>query len=178
MRTIADFLDFYRRQRSWTRALVAAVPEEHFDWRPSESSFSCGELVRHLMLSERFWRKMVLEVLEGRSFDPFGIPGDGRQRMAAFRAPNLQSAGAAGNLGATFAECLERWLPIQAQTEEELGRITPEQLDIPVEHPLLALRLPLWESLLTLVGHEVHHRGQLSAYLKMIGVEQPASLAV
>jgi uncharacterized damage-inducible protein DinB len=26
------------------------------------------------------------------------------------------------------------------------------------------------------VGHEVHHRGQLSAYLKVLGVEQPAAL--
>ena len=29
-----------------------------------------------------------------------------------------------------------------------------------------------------MVGHEVHHRGQLSAYLKMLGVEQPAILGV
>jgi uncharacterized damage-inducible protein DinB len=178
MRTIADFLDFYRRQRSWTFTLVSAVPEELFDWRPSESSFSCGELVRHLMLSERFWRKLIVEAAGGRSFDPFGLPGDGRQRMAAFRAPNLQSAGAARNLGATFAECLEKWGEIQARTEEELAGLTPEQLDAVVDHPLLAIRFPVWEALLTMVGHEVHHRGQLSAYLKMIGVEQPASLGV
>jgi uncharacterized damage-inducible protein DinB len=178
MRTTAELLDFYRRQRSWTFTLVSAVPEELFDWRPSESSFSCGELVRHLMLSERFWRKLIVEAVEGRSFDPFGLPGDGRQRMTAFRQPNLESAAAAENLGTTFAECLERWGPIQARTEEELGRLTPEQLDAVVDHPLLAIRLPAWEALLTMVGHEVHHRGQLSAYLKMIGVEQPAFLGV
>jgi uncharacterized damage-inducible protein DinB len=178
MKTIAEFLDFYRRQRSWTFTLVSAVPEELFGWRPSESAFSCGELVRHLILSERFWRKLILESAGGRSFDPFSLPGDGRQRMTAFRQPNLQSAADATNLGTTFAECLETWKPIQARTEEELGRLTPEQLDLIVDHPLLALRFPVWEALLTLVGHEVHHRGQLSAYLKMIGVEQPASLGV
>jgi uncharacterized damage-inducible protein DinB len=178
MRTTAEFLDFYRRQRSWTCTLVSAVPEELFGWRPSESSFSCGELVRHLILSEKFWSKLIVEAAGGRSFDPFGLSGDGRRRMEVFRQPNLQSAAAATNLGTTFAECLEAWKPVQARTESELARLTPEQLDAVVEHPLLALRFPVWEALLTMVGHEVHHRGQLSAYLKVIGVEQPASLGV
>jgi uncharacterized damage-inducible protein DinB len=179
MRTIEDCLDYYRRQRSWTRSLVAAVPEEHFGWRPSESSFSCGELVRHLIQSEEFWRKLNLEAVEGKPFDPFGLAGDGRERMTAFRRSNLEAAGRAVRRGATFAECLEIWTPIQARTEAELARITPEQLAaVEVDHPLLAQRFPLWEALLIMVGHEVHHRGQLSAYLKMLGVEQPAILGV
>lgn len=179
MRTIDDFLAYYRRQRSWTRSLVAAVPEERFDWRPSGSSFSCGELVRHLIQSEEFWRKLNLEAVAGRSFDPFGLAGDGRERMTAFRGPNLESAGRAVKRGSSFAECLEIWLPIQARTESELAAITPEQLAaVEVDHPLLAQRFPLWEALLIMVGHEVHHRGQLSAYLKTLEVEQPAILGV
>ena len=58
----------------------------------------------------------------------------------------------------------------------DLARIAPEQLAVEVVHPLMDLRLPLWEMLLTMVGHEIHHRGQLSAYLKMLGVEQPPFL--
>jgi uncharacterized damage-inducible protein DinB len=176
MQTIQDFLLFYRRQRSWTRSLIAAVPEEHFGWRPSDTSFSCGELVRHLIQSEGFWRRLILEAVDGRAFDPFGLAGDGRQRMAAFRPANLASSGGE-KLGATFAECLERWLPVQARTEKDLARICSGQLEsVQVDHPLLAIRFPLWEALLTMVGHEVHHRGQLSAYLKALGVEQPAAL--
>jgi uncharacterized damage-inducible protein DinB len=179
MRTIEDFLAYYRRQRSWTRSLVAAVPEEHFDWRPSEPSFSCGELVRHLIQSEEFWVRLALEAVAGRPFDPFGLTGDGRQRMGAFRRSNLESAARAVKRGSTFAECLEIWLAIQERTESGLARITPEQLaTVEVDHPLLALRFPLWEALLTMVGHDVHHRGQLSAYLKALGVEQPAALGV
>jgi uncharacterized damage-inducible protein DinB len=179
MRTSEDFLDYYRRQRRWTRSLVAAVPEEHFDWRPSEPSFSCGELVRHMIQSEEFWRKLILEAVEGRPFDPFGLTGSGLERMAAFRRPNLEAAGRAVKRGSSFAQCLEIWSPIQARTEADLARITPEQLAaVEVEQPLLAQRFPLWEALLVMVGHEVHHRGQLSACLKMLGVEQPAFLGV
>jgi uncharacterized damage-inducible protein DinB len=176
MRTIEDFLSFFRRQRSWTRSLIAVIPEERFDWRPADSAFSCGELARHFIQAEAVWRKIIVEAAAGGHFDPFGLPGSGRERMAAFRGSNLASA-AGGKQGNTFAECLEAWLPVQARTEEAFAPITPEQLaTVVVDHPLLALRFPLWEALLTMVGHEVHHRGQLSAYLKMIGVEQPAAL--
>ncbi|HEX7181263.1 MAG TPA: DinB family protein [Thermoanaerobaculia bacterium] len=176
MRTIQDFLAYFRRQRSWTRTLVAAVPEEHFHWRPAADAFSCGELVRHLIQSEVFWRRMLLEGAEGRSFDPFGLTGTGLERMTAFRRRNLASSGG-DKYGTSFAGLLETWSGIQAQTEEHLSRISPEQLaSAELEHPLLTMRAPLWEMLLTMVGHEVHHRGQLSAYLKAIGAEQPASL--
>jgi uncharacterized damage-inducible protein DinB len=177
MRTIEDFLSFFRRQRSWTRSLIAAVPEERFDWRPADSAFSCGELVRHFIQAEGVWRKIIVEAAAGGRFDPFGLSGSGRERMAAFRARNLASAAGGEKQGRTFAECLEGWAQVQARTEEDFAPITPEQLaSVEVDHPLLAIRFPLWEALLTMVGHEVHHRGQLSAYLKMIGVEQPAAL--
>jgi uncharacterized damage-inducible protein DinB len=176
MRTIEEFLHYFRRQRSWTRSLVAAAPEAHFGWRPSVSAFSCGELVRHLIQSEGFWRRLILEALENRRYDPFGLAGTDRERMTAFRQPNLESS-RTEKFGSTFAECLASWTHVQQRTEEELACISPQQLTlVEVEHPLLALRFPLWEALLTMVGHEVHHRGQLSAYLKALGAEQPAVL--
>jgi uncharacterized damage-inducible protein DinB len=180
MRTVQDFLAYYRRQRSWSRALVAAVPEECFDWRPSPEAFSCGELVVHLIQSERFWCRLLVEAAEGRPYDPFGLPGTARERMLAFRQPNVAAAGAAAaKFGPTFAACLESWTRVQAKTEEELARITPEQLvTVEVEHPLLTMRAPLWEMLVTMVGHEIHHRGQLSAYLKTLGIEQPPLLGL
>jgi uncharacterized damage-inducible protein DinB len=177
MRTIQDFLAFYRRQRGWTRTLIAAVPEEYFGWRPAPTAFSCGELVRHLIQSEGFWVRLILEAAEGRSFDPFGFTGTARERMEVLRPQNLDSAAKGERKGRSFAECLEIWGRFQERTEADLGRITPEQLaTVEVDHPLLAVRMPLWETLVTMVGHEVHHRGQLSAYLKTIGVEQPAAL--
>jgi uncharacterized damage-inducible protein DinB len=42
-----------------------------------------------------------------------------------------------------------------------------------MEHPLLAMRVPVWDMFLVFIEHEIHHRGQLSAYLKALGVDQP-----
>lgn len=177
MKTAGEFLAYFRRQRSWTLSLIPAVPEERFDWRPAAGAFSCGELVRHLIQSEVFWRRLIAESVAGGTFDPFGFQGSGKERLEALRPGNLSAAAQGEKLGATFAECLASWTRIQARTEEELAKLTPEQMAaVEVDHPLLAIRLPLWEGLLMMVGHEVHHRGQLSAYLKMLGIEQPAYL--
>ncbi len=175
MRTVSDFLTHFQRQRRWTRNLVAAIPDEHFDWRPNPEAFSCGDLVRHLMQSEIFWARLISKAASGEMLDPWGLPGDAEQRMTAFRQRNLETAGNPA-YGTSFATALARWSEIERRTEEVLRQIPDEALQrVEAEHPLTVLRAPLWEFLLMMVEHEAHHRGQLSAYLKVIGVPQPAS---
>jgi uncharacterized damage-inducible protein DinB len=173
MRSIQELRAHYRRQRVWTRTLAAAIPAEHAEWAPSAADFSCIGLVRHLMASEVFWRRLLVAATRGEVYDPFQLPGTPVERLAAFREPNVRSS-RGDKHGRTVEECLERWLPIQRETEEALGAITPEQLDsVEVYHPLAGLRAPLWELFLVMIAHEGHHRGQLSAYLKILGVRQP-----
>ncbi|HEX9637133.1 MAG TPA: DinB family protein, partial [Acidobacteriota bacterium] len=163
MKTIADFLTHYRRQRRWTRKLVAAIPEQHFDWAPAQSAFRCSDLVRHMMQAEIFWRRLFTAATSGEQYDPFQFTGTASERYTVFRGRNLQIS-QSEKLGRSPAALLEQWERIQADTERELGAITPEQLAaVEVEHPMACLRLPLWEMLLAMVEHEVHHRGQLSA---------------
>jgi uncharacterized damage-inducible protein DinB len=49
-------------------------------------------------------------------------------------------------------------------------------LEVELEHPLSGFRGRLWELLLMMLEHESHHRGQLSAYLKVLRIETPAAL--
>lgn len=181
MRTVEDFLAHYRRQRRWTLDLVRAVPEEHFGWAPAPDAFTCGGLVRHLIQAESFWRKLLLAAAAGESYDPFeplGLPERGPARMVAFRPRNRASSDDS-KLGSTFAQCLAAWEAVQAKTEAALAAITPEQLArAEMHHPLTGMRAPLWEALLVFVEHEAHHRGQLSAYLKALGVPQPPVFGV
>ena len=118
-----------------------------------------------------FWRKLIVAGAAGESFDPFQLPGDLRSRVEAFRAPNVAAA-RREKYGKTFAECLASWEPIQAETEAALAAIPAENLDREILHPLAGLRAPGWEMCWGMIDHESHHRGQLSAYLKMIGVPQ------
>lgn len=172
----ADLLAHFRRQRDWTRDLVAAIPEEHFDWAPNEASFSCGDLVRHLAQAEIYWRKLLEKAVEGVEYDPFGFEGSADERMTAFRAPNLE-ASRNNRLGESFAECLASWGDIQVKTEEVLGSLTADDLEgARARHALTGLEGSVREFVVVMLEHEAYHRGQLSAYMKMLGLEHPTSM--
>ncbi|MGH9382340.1 MAG: DinB family protein [Thermoanaerobaculia bacterium] len=175
MNTIQEFLRHFRRQRGWTRGIVEAVPPEHFDWAPAEGAFSCGDLIRHLMQAEIFWTRMIVHGARGESFDPFAMPEPpGVERMTAFRPRNLETAHNP-KYGTTVEECLARWSEISAETERRLSEIPDAALgERRLRHPLAGFEGPLWEFLVGMLEHEAHHRGQLSAYLKMLGAPQPA----
>jgi len=167
------YLRLWRQERAWTLQLVAAFPEGAFGWRPAPDAFSCGELVIHLIQSERFWRRLLIEAAAGRRYDPIGLRGSAEERFAAFREPNFLSAGGPRH-PPTFAACLERWAAEQAETEAAFAAFTPEQLTgAIVHHPVAGIVAPLGEFVWFMASHEVHHRGQLSAYAKMLRLAQP-----
>lgn len=173
MQTIEDFLSQFRRERVWTRTLFAAVPPAQATWAPSPADFSCLGLLRHLMQAEVFYRRLLLAGARGEAFDPFGLPGNLQQRVDAFRAPNVKLS-LSEKRGSTVAECLASWETIQAETEQELAAITPEQFSgSRARHPLSGMTARLWEHAMVMLAHEGHHRGQLSAYLKVLGLRQP-----
>jgi uncharacterized damage-inducible protein DinB len=173
MWTVQEYLTVFRRERGWTRALVAATPEERFGWTPPGSGFTCGGMIRHLMQAEVFWRKLLTSAAEGRPYDPFQLSGSPRERRDAFSEPNVKASGSP-RFGTSFAECLESWKEIQAQTEAAFGALDDRQLaEVVVHHPLTELEARLGEMLWVMLSHEVHHRGQLAAYLKQLDVDQP-----
>lgn len=105
-----------------------------------------------------------------------GIDGP-RRGSAAERATGNPRRGAAdAAYGTTIAACLDRWGHVQLDTERALLAIPDAALARVVEHPGTGITGALWEMGLSMVEHEIHHRGQLSAYLKMLGVDQPALL--
>lgn len=175
MRTMTDFLEHFSHQRRWTRALVEAIPGEHFDWSPAEDAFSCGDLVRHMMQAEAFWSRLLTTAAAGETYDPFGLEGSSEERLQTFRKPNLE-ASHQGSFGQSVSECLARWTEIEDRTQRGFAALADSALhEVWVKHPLTRVEAPLWRMLLMMVEHEAHHRGQLSGYLKMLGVEQPAA---
>ena len=163
----------FRRERSWTRSLVAAVPEERFDWAPAPDEFSCGGVVVHLIHAEVFWRRLLVAAAAGDAYDPFRLAGEMTERYAAFRPRNFESSRTA-RFGSTFAEILAVWTPIEEETASALAAIPEERLlSATVRHPVAGLSTSLEDMFLTFFSHESHHRGQLSAYLKMLRCPQP-----
>jgi uncharacterized damage-inducible protein DinB len=141
-----------------TRKLIGLVPEAKFGWRPHEKSWTIGELATHLS-SLPTWVGRVLDAAEldlapilGTKFE---VPAKwGREDVLARFDANWKSA------------------------REAIARASDEHL----MHPWILKKggdvlatLPRIAALRSFVfSHTIHHRGQLSVYLRLLDVPLPA----
>ncbi len=140
-----------------TRKVLAAVPEEKFDWRPHAKSFTMQQLAGHVaeLLS---WTG---EVLRGDRFDvdPANPPEN-----ASFKPANKQqmlarfdewTARARADLAAATDEAMQQEF-VMTWGGHEFNRSSRYR----------AIRK--WS-----LNHMVHHRGQLSVYLRLNDAKVP-----
>jgi uncharacterized damage-inducible protein DinB len=146
----------YDHEMGVTRRVLDRVREEDFPWKPHERSMTLGELVGHLA-SIPAWCSAVLE---GASFDLSGRPDDVRPVPASHAALLKEfdarvSAARASLAQRTDGEMLAPWT-LKSGTHEifTLPRISAVRGFI--------------------MNHSIHHRGQLSVYLRLRNVPLPA----
>lgn len=130
-----------------TLKVMAAIPQAHAGFRLGEKGRTAQELAWHIITTD-VW---ILHSIANLSF----APGE--------KAP----------APATVNGMVE-WYA--AEFPKALGRVsamTPEQLATPVTfHGVLTLPAGLFLGLLT--AHQIHHRGQLSTYLRALNARVPA----
>jgi uncharacterized damage-inducible protein DinB len=143
------------QEAALTRRLLERVPEDAFDWRPHERSMSLGRLATHLAELVR-WGNNILE-RDGYDLVDHTRPRGSVEssRQAVLDLFDRQVAEVRRNLaGRTDAELAAPWvLRRGAQTVMSMPRVA-------------ALRR-------FLLNHLVHHRGQLSVYLRLQNVSVP-----
>lgn len=140
-----------------TRRLLERVPADQVAFRPHPKSFALGDLSLHIV-NLLTWFRVTVEQDELDLHPPGGEPW----RSAPFESPeatlrkfDADSAAARALLAAMRDETFDRpWtLKYQGNT---------------------VFSLPRGQALRTYVfNHQVHHRGQLSVYLRMCGVPLP-----
>mgnify|MGYP005813641709 CR=1 FL=1 len=132
-----------------TRGVIGAIPAGRGGYRPDAISKSAIDLAWHIVATEmRF-----LEAVAAGQFD-----------LAP--RPRPDSLSEAGGLLAWYAENLGPRL-------ETLQNAAPEQLAKIVDFRGV-LQLPAVMYLNFVLHHTVHHRGQLSMYLRPMGAKVPA----
>jgi uncharacterized damage-inducible protein DinB len=137
-----------------TRLMLERVPEEHFDWTPHKKSMSLGQLAGHLA-NIPLWQTMILTQDE---VDLAAIP-------------------ARGEMPATRSALLEQFDARVDTLKETLDALDPDALAQPwtlrhgeriiVEQPRAAMLRSMG------ISHMIHHRGQLSVYLRLLDVPVP-----
>ena len=132
-----------------TSALIAAIPSSNADYRPDPQARSAAEIAWHIAATEhRFYNG----VLSG-AFDFNAIP---------------RPEG-----GITRENILKWYADSFAKNFERLTRLTPQQAAKIMDFRGM-FQLPAVTYLDFCIRHTVHHRGQLSTYLRAMGGKVPA----
>jgi uncharacterized damage-inducible protein DinB len=146
----------YANETRTTRRLLERIPADQFEWRPHPKSFTAGGLASHIVECMGW-----LESIFGHDeidFDP--------STFKPYRAASLSA------LLATFDEKAADGQRILAGVDEAaLG--TPWRLTM---REKVLVERPKAEAFRDFtVSHIIHHRGQLSVYLRLLDVPVPGA---
>lgn len=154
MPIVDALLPEFDHEMTVTRKLLERVPEDRFTWKPHEKSYSLGELAQHVATLP-MWGSITLNQSE------LDLAGSQRQSGATNRSELLAffdgnvSTTRSALVGKGDAELMAPW------TLKAAGRTI---FSMP--------KASVWRSFV--MSHLVHHRGQLSVYLRMQGVPLPS----
>ncbi len=142
-------LSVLKSESRTTKSVIAAVPNDNLDYRPDSHSKSASELLRHLAAADNFFLKSVIEGVF--------VPG-------SVAIPDSLTA------PADVAEWYER---TYATNVDALARLPGESLVKVLDFRGLFQR-PAFVFIQSGLAHAIHHRGQLSTYLRPMGSRVPA----
>ena len=154
-----DLIAEYDREVARTRKMLEAIPADaDLSYKPHEKSMSLGRLAGHLTDMTGQWaldtlKKDQLEFAADHKWDPY-VPASREAVLAKFDAdlPTVRAA-----IAATAAEKWDaHWKFIYAGTPF-------------IDQP----RYQVFRDYV--LSHMVHHRAQLSVYLRLLGARVPGS---
>jgi uncharacterized damage-inducible protein DinB len=141
-----SYVKTWNRIHKQTTKLMAVAPDDQYDWKPSETAMTLGGLMNHLFVAEA---GLIAAALTG-----------------VFPTERPEPIGNTAALIAAFDQSHESLIP-------RLAELTAEQLDEEVAPFGPAKAMSRMALLHVTHEHEIHHRGQLYVYLRMLGCEVP-----
>ena len=142
------YLPGLKNEHGLTKSVIGAIPLDKGDYRPDEISRSASNLAWHIVATEM---RFMAAVSAGQfEFSP---------------NPQPDSIKNSADLISWYAENFEKAF-------EKLTKLSSEQLLKIVDfHGMF--QLPAVMYLNFVLNHSIHHRGQLSMYLRPMGAEVP-----
>jgi uncharacterized damage-inducible protein DinB len=149
-KTVTDFLlGDYAQEMESTLRVLAAVPNDRLDYRPDAKSKTGLGLLRHLALEDAW-------ILDCIANGAFVNPPDDSDACGI-----MNSADAVARYKQKMPAALDR---VRAMSGEQLLGI----IDL-----MGMVQMPAVNFVSLAVKHSVHHRGQLSTYLRPMGGKVP-----
>ena len=143
----------FAQEATITRRVLDRVPEETLDWRPHPVSMSLGTLALHIARSPGFF----IQWIAVDAVDLTDAPrSEARSRTEILQAHQASVEAVVGALRSAGEQGL-----LGSSTLRKNGATF-------MTMPKLAIVRTL------VINHSIHHRGQLSLYLRLLGVPVPA----
>ncbi|MDZ4802217.1 MAG: DinB family protein [Bryobacteraceae bacterium] len=139
------FLPALQQESATTAKVLAAVPDDKADYAPAEKSMTAQKLASHIAETDMWFLKSV-------AAGKFEMPGE-----SPAKAPSEAAAEYSSQMPGLI---------------EALKALTPEQLA--AELDFYTWKLPAVAYVDFCIRHMIHHRGQLSAYLRPMGAKVPS----
>lgn len=150
-----SLLPEFDHEMTMTRRLLERVPDATLGWRPHEKSFTMAGLATHLANIPRWGRSILDQTHYDLAQSDGRRPAEGASRVEILAAFDE-------NVGAVRKGLIE-------MSEAELGAIWTLKRG---DHVVLTMpRIAAVRRFL--VHHMIHHRGQLSVYLRLQNVALP-----
>ena len=142
------YLGTLKNESRITKSILAAVPANQADYQPDPCSKTAMELVRHIANADNFFVEAVLN----------GVFKPGTLIPETAKTP--------GEIASWYEEHY-------ARNFEALTKASAEQLTKIVDFRGM-FQMPALNFLIFGLHHTIHHRGQLSSYLRCMGAKVPA----
>jgi uncharacterized damage-inducible protein DinB len=156
MAILDALLPEYDHEMATTRRLLDRVPEQHFGWKPHDKSMTLGQLSGHIA-SIPFWCSATLDA---PSLDLATIADEATPKAPPSRAALLQ------DFDRRVAAARDR---LTRTTDPEF--LAPWTLKHGDQEFFTMPRISAIRSFV--MNHSIHHRGQLSVYLRLNNVAVP-----
>jgi uncharacterized damage-inducible protein DinB len=145
----AVFLPALEREQATTRQVIQAIPPDKGDYRPDPNAKSALELAWHIAAAEKRFLN--------------GIADGGFDFTAIFQPDSVKNS---ADIGRWYGEMCGSALA-------RLKKLTPEQLCKVLDFRGV-VQMPAVTFFQVALNHSIHHRGQLSVYLRPMGGKVPA----
>jgi uncharacterized damage-inducible protein DinB len=147
----------YDQEMEATRRVLERVPEDQFDWQPHEKSMTLGRLASHVAEIPG-WAAMSIQEDEYDVAPPGGDP---------YQPPVV---GSATELMKMFEETWSTARDLIASTSDE-ALMSTWTMKSGGETMFAMPKIGVVRSFI--LNHVIHHRGQLTVYLRLLGVPLP-----
>ncbi|SFI61390.1 DinB family protein [Thermoflavimicrobium dichotomicum] len=144
-----NVLKAWLRHRLVLLEVLDLLEDQHLNYKPWENAMTLQQLVTHILFSANMFAKAVKA---GKIVPP-----------ASSNPPEVQTVSDLKKLAEEITE----------ETKKTITEFSDEKLETPVDMTqLFGTHLPGKSILRIMNEHEIHHKGQLYVYLRLVGVKE------